>query len=685
MTPQEQLPSREDMIQVFRNMQTRMRNYAFHHVENIRPRTIADLRYLRLDENLSDVQIGASVDKDVLVDPENPRRLTPPTGPLLIYKSAIDQTKVVVVETPVLLLSDLCDIRKGAFGELDRLIKQGELEVTPRLSEIFERTRPSLCSDDPNEWRPAALELYDAFGNDILVALHGVRQCLTCEPMYQDGLDIFVPRLLYPRVSSLDSIELVVSNPESGHARLTEIITNIVSSASSLRDACASYIERLGFLPLARPYSMASVVELWHAKHPDTNVWTEIWEWVSKAKNPLIHFHSCSVFVLHPELVPEGKLPELWQLILSVIHEPVSGEDGESADQAPWGVRQDLARHYVFYLESHLPDNDGASISCFAWWLATQVASIFPPEPKSAKFYWENWIKPALDRSVYLWTTAMSWIKSSSLRSVTVNDSSPWATALMTLMVGKFEQVIPKDATPEEVLKLHNALIYSMLRDLPFSTPSPENPTYAQEVPQWFVVQDWAQNLPKDQRETVDQLIAVHKRLCTTDGLLDALKTIDDKPLYDQFGVGMALKSKAYIDTSIVDAVWELLKDPEWRRHSLDGTDERVLALLTEGFCLLGLQDRDKWLLSLPHYFAEICERITEDEQRRRFMFLFVIQASLAADTVSAVQRLVLGEKKALYAPFAKEYYDRIKSTWSIYPAWVQGRLRGMLASLNVS
>jgi len=223
-----------------------------------------------------------------------------------------------------------------------------------------------------------------------------------------------------------------------------------------------------------------------------------------------------------------------------------------------------------------------------------------------------------------------------------------------------------------------------MVGELPLSMPVPENPTYAQEVPQWFVVQGWVQHRPEEQRETVNQLIEVNKQLCTIEGLLDALKTIADKPLSDQFGVGMALKSKAYVDTSIVDAVWELLKDPEWRRRSLDGADERVLALLTEGFCLLGLQDRDKWLLSLPHYFAEICER-TEDEQRRRFMFMFVIQASLAADTVSAVQRLVLGEKKALFALFAKEYYERIKGTWPIYPAWVQGRLRGMLASLHVS
>ena len=85
----------------------------------------------------------------------------------------------------------------------------------------------------------------------------------------------------------------------------------------------------------------------------------------------------------------------------------------------------------------------------------------------------------------------------------------------------------------------------------------------------------------------------------------------------------------------------------------------------------------------IPHYIAEICER-TEDAQRRRIMFLFVVQASLAADTVSAVRRLLHGDKKALAAPFAEEYRERIRSAWPSYPAWVQGRLRGLLASLYV-
>ena len=84
-----------------------------------------------------------------------------------------------------------------------------------------------------------------------------------------------------------------------------------------------------------------------------------------------------------------------------------------------------------------------------------------------------------------------------------------------------------------------------------------------------------------------------------------------------------------------------------------------------------------------PHYLAELCEK-TEDYEPRRYLFLCVVHASLASDTVSAVRRLLRGDQKARFVEVTKEYRERVGSMWAQYPPWVQGRLRGLFASLRV-
>jgi len=85
----------------------------------------------------------------------------------------------------------------------------------------------------------------------------------------------------------------------------------------------------------------------------------------------------------------------------------------------------------------------------------------------------------------------------------------------------------------------------------------------------------------------------------------------------------------------------------------------------------------------LPHYIAELCEK-TDDEERRRHLFFYVLYTSLASDTVSAVRRLLRGDHKAKFLGLAKEYRDRVEATRSEYPPWVAGKIRSLIANLRV-
>ncbi len=190
----------------------------------------------------------------------------------------------------------------------------------------------------------------------------------------------------------------------------------------------------MGFLPFAPSYSMAIAVKNWLSSNTRSiDVWQEVWGWVDSESSPLSRYHACSVFVLFPEMIPDGKLPELWGEILAVVQNSDKKNDS-CTEFSPWALRRDLALHYTYHLEARLPENDGGNIGYFAWWFSEQVAALFPSKAGSAKFYREKWVKPALEFSTLSWLAASAPIQRSFLRYITLSVESPWAVALLTMM-----------------------------------------------------------------------------------------------------------------------------------------------------------------------------------------------------------------------------------------------------------
>ncbi len=681
MTQPEQRPSPEDIHNAFRGVQLRIRNYAFYNHGRIGPSTRTALQDLDLLEDPPD-PIGANIDVEVLRDPAHPQRLPLPSGPLLLYQTQNEKPVRTIVEVPVLLLSELGSVREAAFADLERMIADGSLPITPKTRTVMEQTRAKIHSETSGEWRPAAIALHDAFLEDSLVAFEGVRQCLECGNI-DENLKKYAHRLILPSISSIDSISLEVKNPEAEHPRLLEIVASIVREANSLTDACYRYHLQLGYLPLAPPYTMSEIVAQWTAEHPEVDVWTEVWRWARGAFGPIPKYHACVVFVRNPQWIPDGKLPDLWREIVNIVYG--SGiQDHEDAAHEPWMLRSDLARHFAYHIEARLPDNNGASIACFAWWFSERAASLFPDDPASAQFYRENWIKPALQISERIWLTAGPHIGRSFLRYVTAIVPSPWATALLSLMDETLDQLAPEEQSDEIRAQFHEALVACLIQALPFAVESPAEPTFAQECNLGLAAFKWAQHQSGDQRKAIEHLVTTSSSLRSVDGLCAALRGMADKSLSDQMVVTLALKAGAYTNPDLAPAVWEVVSDADWRRTVLETVEERVLGLLVEALAVFQIDAREKWSFLLPLYLAELCET-TDDDERRRQLFMYVLHTSLAGDTIGAVRKLVNGDQRALFKEIIKDYRAHVEEMWDEYPPWVQGRLRGLLASLHVT
>lgn len=87
-----------------------------------------------------------------------------------------------------------------------------------------------------------------------------------------------------------------------------------------------------------------------------------------------------------------------------------------------------------------------------------------------------------------------------------------------------------------------------------------------------------------------------------------------------------------------------------------------------------------------PHVQARHCQDpvLGQGSDRSPAPTMARILASLVSDTVSALRRLLRGNQKAKFIAMAKDYRERAESMWADYPPWVQGRLRGLFASLRV-
>lgn len=684
MTSSESHKNPEKQEQAWRQLLIHTRNVALRHLDAVGPRTARSLQCL--DLLYADTPgIGEDIELEVLQNDSHPRREKIHGGPLLLYRKDGQETIRIIVELPVLLLSSLYDRRIAALGCIERSVGKGDFDLTPNTKRMLGRTRKHIKSKNRAEWIPAAIQLTDALNEDVLAAIQGTRQSLVAEPVLENMLDQYSPRVMEPSQSSLGTVKLEVTDPENEHKQLTSVIAELVTEVNSLSELCSRYWERLGFLPLAPEYGLVRAIDEWASKNPVDGVWGKVWQWADSAPGPVPVFHACMVFVVHPDLIPDGKIPELWHRIIDVVGVSVNAEDekeGASSEER-WKLRQDLAKHYAYHIESRLPDSKSANIACYAWWFAEQVANIFPDSPDAAAFYRENWVTPALQKSSHTWLIATPPVENSLLRYYTQTVPHPWAVSLLCVMGQSMAKLRPGEQAPEIRERFDAALDNHMVAYLPFPTAKPKNPTYAAEYPLAKTVATWAKMLDNENKEVFDVYLKRNRELNDPKKLCAALKEIDSRPVMEQLAIGLVLKSKGYTAPEIAQDIWQIVSDETWRKNVLAELELHVQGLIVEALAFMQVHNREQWQQRLPHFICELCEQ-EDDEDRRQQLFYYVIYTSMASDTVSAVRRLVRGDHKAKFAKFADEYRERAEEALYQYPPWVAARLRELIVNMHV-
>lgn len=672
----------DDNRRIRQAMLARMWSCALHNIDSI------DIRNLRAVQDLNLIEgefpsIGNDVDLDVLRNLQHERRQEIPEGPFLLYRNIGKESKRKIIELPLLFMSDKLVIRQAVMDCFEKLLARNSLFLTRRTECILREGRDSLLSDVTENWLPASISIFDALNDDIFIALHGLQQALAITPVIPGSLSSYVPRILYPNTASLDSIQSQIGCITKDSENLDKIIASIVLNASNLSELCDSYLSDLGFLPLSSLYCMGAAVKKWLALNKPSNVWDEVWTWSNSKSTPLSQYHACVIFVLLPDLIPEGKLAELWGKILLVTQHSNSDESYD-VESEEWKIRRTFLRHYTSQLEAHSPGGDGASIGCTAWWLAEIVSTSIATSNGEAKFYMENWVKPASEMSMHIWLTACAPIQRSYLRYITFMIPSPWAVSLLVLIGESLGKLKPAQQAEDIKEKFHSVLVSNIISSIPFPIEKPAGKTiFAPENSLNDTIINWLVCVGNKHQESLKYLTETNKTLGTSEGLCDALRKIIDSTIPDQYIIALVLKANAFSNQSVVDDIWNIVSDREWRMNTLCKVDNTIRNLMIECFSLFVVENGGKWASHIPHYIAELCENEGDPEEKRT-LFHFTIQTSLASNTVSAIQRLLRGEQRAEYIDYIEEYRNRIGAILPDYPLWVQGKLRSLMASMHV-
>jgi hypothetical protein len=90
------------------------------------------------------------------------------------------------------------------------------------------------------------------------------------------------------------------------------------------------------------------------------------------------------------------------------------------------------------------------------------------------------------------------------------------------------------------------------------------------------------------------------------------------------------------------------------------------------------------WPFFFPHFVAIACEEAAWSEERKGLLFALVLVSSLAADSTSAVARLLRGSRRTTFRDLVAEWRGRIENLTPIAAPWVAAKLRGLKAELYV-
>ena len=614
--------------------------------------------------------------QDVLRVVENPnhvRRLPASSGPLIVFRMGAKGRGLIQLAT--LFLNPDRRVRQAAVAELERQLGRHPPFLGPQTRIRFEDLRESVLSYDVQDSLGATVELHDCLRNDYFYQRAALRQC--ADVRADEELCGYLRGLLVPNEVAMQFLAgLPVWSPERQDADIQAMRRDMVQSAASLQDLLCEYFRLFGHLPLAGSTSAAGVVAGWREKHGDpADPWDRIWSWVKDNGSLLASYHACQVLCHVPEWVGEEHRQSLLGTIADVIRGPSSN--------AQWKLRCDLARHYCRHLETLSPGADSERVASFAWWFAEMLGETFDAFSSPVLRIANEIVENASRASDEVWLVARPFATVSPLRYATLFSGSMWSMAMMCEIGDS-----PLMAFADKHEGILGALATSLTKHECGALDRGRNDRtiwYAFQRTSDALCERIAMRVDAENADSIRSARSVVTAACTDPGLGTMVRRLASYDESVALAIAHEVRLAAYCgDAPCVD-IWDSFADSCWREQVLAKGEAQSVELLCNAAIQLQLADpAHEWRSYLPHFLAMTCEDLAADRERKRLLFAYTIIASIAVDSVSAVERLLNGIHRRDYEPFVEKWRERIERLTPVAPAWIAANLRGMKASLYI-
>lgn len=458
---------------------------------------------------------------------------------------------------------------------------------------------------------------------------------------------------------------------------LPEEIEQIVDANPTMRSALHAYDLRFGHVPLGQAGGMASLIQAWEARHGvPAALWDDVWSWVQGRDSPRAVYHACSVFFAMPGRIPAGKREDLWTRAQGVLA-PMF-EDAAPAEDEPWHLRQILAQHYLDHIRTQLAGGSGEAIAAMVLWLAENSAVGYGQDADACRTAREALQRTTLPRSQFLWDLARpSTTESALLDALAFRAEWFWARALIgTIEASRFDL-----STAPLRLAQHLARCVAGA----FCSQAMAGGVFAFKRPEFSLRSVLAHHDPG----SADETMAEHAVFFDIDPLLEEWSTLRTKPparakssrkLDEVLTVAQHIVRLAATQPRHWAAAWRELGQLGDLAPVLFQTSSSLHAWCT---ILRACPLPEEALASeLPERLADIAFA-QRDDQSCRIAFMHTILASLHANVVRPIQRLLARPES--FSEIARRTRTMLDEAYVVAPAWLKARIRTVLVVLPPS
>jgi hypothetical protein len=597
-------------------------------------------------------------------------------GPYIFTKEDTKKGSREAINISVLLLSHKKKIRELALNYL----LQSTVAPLMCLStqEIIIKNKPAILSESREKWVSAAIKVSDSIENDWLFNCQGALQSLKTN--FKQGINECLTKLLRPDISSFVALNRGILTPNQSQDEIKKGIKEIVEKTSTFPEALEKYYTIFGYIPLADDFSVCDLYNNWvQNKGRIENIWRLLWEWANSNPSPIRRYHVCNLFITHPSLIPDDEKDKFLSEVLSII---CFSEQENKTWHNQWVIRCELARYYCEYLESKLPGANGDKIASQSWWLAEKVSSIFQKEDEIIEF--RKTIEPEENQMSVVWQLIRLGVEPSVFRYATLYVRNLWSISLIAQLGEEVLNILLSSATDSQKESLASTITGNMTILFP-TKESNDKPVFGFDCGCIGTARKLINiGYQGKQKELLNALIESIEKLTNESQIETYLKRLPEGNQGDQILTVRAIHILAGMNKIPEQIIFNYLIEREWVKRVFSQLNDLYAENLFDGLHEIQIRNKGKWDEQLPHVYAFLCEELHEDKEKLKLYFAFTVISSLAADSISAIDRLLKGRNRFDYQDEVKQWRNKIEHSMPYISELCRARLRGMLANLYI-